>query len=110
MAGTKKVDKNCEDCGVLMTNVAPLRRLCYDCARKRKRAGERQRAYTYKIIRPPKAKPVMQGTPIINRNAKYCKGCFYWGGHDESACCCNYLLITDKRRPCPPGKNCTVRK
>ena len=41
---------------------------------------------------------------------KNCWNCFYWQGHSEPAMCCNYLLITDKRRPCPPGKDCTVKK
>ena len=23
--------------------------------------------------------------------------------------CCNYLLVTNKRRPCPAGEGCTVK-
>ena len=23
--------------------------------------------------------------------------------------CCNYLIRTDKKRPCPPGEGCTVK-
>lgn len=40
---------------------------------------------------------------------KYCYDCIYWQGHDEHCMCCHYLLVTDKRRPCPPGKDCTVK-
>lgn len=24
--------------------------------------------------------------------------------------CCNYIFMRDKRRPCPPGKGCTVKE
>lgn len=40
---------------------------------------------------------------------RYCRGCKYlssaghWG-------CCDYILYTDKRRPCGIGKDCTVRE
>lgn len=106
MGSAKRVDKPCEDCGALLVNVVSTRKYCYECARKRQQANKKQ----YNTVKQKKEKVVLRGTPIQNNNAKYCKGCFYWGGHDESACCCNYLLITDKRRPCSPGKDCTVRK
>ena len=41
---------------------------------------------------------------------KPCGGCIYYYGPSEGTICCNYLLDTGKRRPCPPGKDCTVRK
>ena len=45
---------------------------------------------------------------VCNRN---CKGCVYnaevathkWGY-------CNYIFVERKRRPCPAGKGCTVKK
>lgn len=38
-----------------------------------------------------------------------CDGCWYFrGAMDYDRCCC-YYLITSIRRPCPPGKGCTVR-
>jgi hypothetical protein len=40
---------------------------------------------------------------------KYCLDCHYYQGNSEVDICCCYLLITDKRRPCPPGKGCTVK-
>ncbi len=38
-----------------------------------------------------------------------CKGCFYYGGKAESVKCCNYYLITGRRRPCEMGEDCIVR-
>lgn len=39
-----------------------------------------------------------------------CKGCYFFGGKAEAVKCCNYYLITGKRRPCDVGAGCTVRK
>lgn len=39
-----------------------------------------------------------------------CKGCMYYGGWTQEVCCCNYFLITGKRRPCEMGAGCTVRE
>ena len=36
-------------------------------------------------------------------------GCEYFGGRWENVKCCDYYLITGKRRPCPAGKECIVR-
>jgi hypothetical protein len=105
MANTKKVDKPCEDCGVLMEGVSHQKRLCCDCARKREKA----RIRTYKIIVQKKPKPVLKGTPIINPHAKYCKGCVYWGGDYLNNYCCNYIFCEGHSRPCPPGKDCTEK-
>ena len=41
--------------------------------------------------------------------AEPCKGCFYYGGKAKSVKCCNYFLITGRRRPCETGDVCTVR-
>lgn len=38
-----------------------------------------------------------------------CEGCDYYGGYNRFSACCNYFLITGKRRPCPTGKECIVR-
>lgn len=37
-----------------------------------------------------------------------CDDCYYRGTIYNTACC-NYLLMTDQRRPCPPGEECTVK-
>lgn len=38
-----------------------------------------------------------------------CKGCVYATSYAYEAYFCEYLLQTGKRRPCPPGKLCTVK-
>ena len=38
-----------------------------------------------------------------------CKGCAY-AVSLTGEWYCDYLLLTGRRRPCPPGKSCTVRK
>lgn len=42
---------------------------------------------------------------LTGRN-EACLGCIYFA---ETTLTCDYILMTDKRRPCPPGKGCTVR-
>lgn len=39
-----------------------------------------------------------------------CDNCYYWKRlHSEGLRCCHYIFIEDKRRPCPPGEECTVK-
>lgn len=38
-----------------------------------------------------------------------CHGCIYMSIVSSSIPCCNYIFIEDKRRPCPPGAECTVK-
>lgn len=45
-------------------------------------------------------------TPI-NVLTKHCKGCVYFS---DSTKTCDYLIMTEQRRPCPPGIRCTVKK
>ena len=44
----------------------------------------------------------------------YCRCCIYRArfpiGGEGNGVMCNYLLMTKKRRPCPAGKACTVKK
>lgn len=42
---------------------------------------------------------------VTDRN-EACLGCIYFA---ETTLTCDYILMTDKRRPCPPGKDCTVK-
>ena len=41
---------------------------------------------------------------------EYCLNCKYFYGSSEYELCCTYYLETDKRRPCPAGTGCTVKK
>lgn len=40
---------------------------------------------------------------------KHCKGCYYYRCMCSEIYCCAYIFVEDKRRPCPPGKDCTVK-
>lgn len=37
----------------------------------------------------------------------FCHKCRFYGKHTKT---CDYIIVTDRRRPCPPGKGCTVRE
>ena len=39
-----------------------------------------------------------------------CDGCEWFYAVYAVNRCCNYLLDTGRRRPCPPGKGCTVKR
>lgn len=41
-------------------------------------------------------------------DTRRCMRCVYFHGHSDENCCCNYIFHEDRRRPCPPGKGCTV--
>lgn len=41
---------------------------------------------------------------------KHCMGCKYYHNMYDGGYYCAYLFVTDKRRPCPPGKGCTVKE
>lgn len=41
---------------------------------------------------------------------KHCEGCHYYRCICTGWMGCNYILLTGKKRPCPPGKDCTVKK
>ena len=38
-----------------------------------------------------------------------CKGCIYSNHFQNTTYLCDYLLMTNRRRPCPPGSKCTER-
>ena len=38
-----------------------------------------------------------------------CAGCLHFYGAYKDNRCCNYILDTGKKRPCPPGEGCTVK-
>lgn len=38
-----------------------------------------------------------------------CSGCSHFYGYNNNVRCCNYLFDTGSLRPCPPGRDCTVR-
>ena len=48
------------------------------------------------------------------RDWTWCRGCAYWAdmvrNYDGIAGYCQYILLCRRRRPCPSGPGCTVRK
>ena len=102
MAEGWKVDKPCEGCGVIMTNVNPKKRFCPDCVKQWQK--EYQRQYRERIAEDKKPQVI-----ISNPYRKYCKGCVYWGGGFDGTDCCNYIFIEGHSRQCPPGKGCTKK-
>lgn len=41
---------------------------------------------------------------------KHCMDCYYYKAlNTPNMRCCCYFLINDHRRPCDPGKDCTVK-
>ena len=104
MSWSAKVDKNCEDCGTLLVQVSPCRRLCYACAKKRQKAGSAEYRARHKAKKETSYK-----IPAETDNTKNCKNCVYWGGDYPCNFCCNYILDEGHSRPCPPGKGCTVK-
>lgn len=101
-----KVDKPCEDCGVLMVNVAPMRKICHACAKKRAKKNKKK----YRTERPTGKTDKKIMPPISNPNEKYCRDCYYWTGMNSGCYCCNYIFYENRKRPCPPGKDCTVKR
>ena len=97
----KYTTQNCLDCGVLMERCGVARKRCPECARiaALKQAAEYKKKKRLGIVIP-------KTTP--DRSGKYCEGCDYYYG--DSCKTCNYIFITGHRRPCPPGKDCTVKK
>lgn len=43
---------------------------------------------------------------LIGQMQKPCQGCIYYA---KSAGACDYIEIAGHRRPCHPGKECTVK-
>ena len=42
-------------------------------------------------------------------SGKNCHDCKYFYGNTDFDVCCNYIFVTGRRRPCPPGDGCTVK-
>jgi hypothetical protein len=41
---------------------------------------------------------------------EFCDDCYYYRNvYPGLGRCCHYILMTDKKRPCDPGKGCTVK-
>lgn len=47
---------------------------------------------------------------MLKQYSKPCKGCVYLGYIGGELGCCNYIFMKGHSRPCPPGKECTVKE
>lgn len=94
----------CKDCGTLMINVGILRQRCKECARKRNL--DMRKSYMREVRNSKLALPAT----TKNEKKDGCEGCIYYGGYYPVSRCCNYIFIMGEQRPCPPGKDCTVRE
>jgi hypothetical protein len=101
--GGHRKDVICCDCGVLMENVSVHRKRCPECARKHTLQQKRDR------MRQLREDGLVANRKIKCTNKDGCEGCIYYRGDFEINKCCNYLLVKGERRPCPPGKDCTVK-
>lgn len=101
LGGLRTKNVVCCDCGVLMENASAKRKRCPECAYKdalyQKRMRMRQRR-NLEHLPPP--------IPSIP-GREHCEGCVYFQG--EITKMCAYIFIKGERRPCPPGKDCTVK-
>ena len=52
---------------------------------------------------------IQKGTKTDIQRAMECRGCKYAAVLRSNLIVCDYLSIEKKRRPCPPGSECTVR-
>lgn len=101
--GSRKKDIICLDCGLLMENASAHRKRCPECALKYTRAQN-----LLKIRSLRNQAEASRYIPPLDTSS--CAGCFYFSGVTLGGRTCNYIFIVGKRRPCPPGKDCTVRK
>lgn len=64
-----------------------------------------------KSIRQAASENANGSLPVPVENDPTCEGCKYYArlGSGSSQMACHYLLIEGRRRPCDPGKDCTVK-
>lgn len=92
-------DKRCELCRQVFTPVSGRQIYCKEC-RDFLLACGRDKA---------KAKALVFHKAELSF-APGCDGCVYWREAGTAINACHYLLDEGHKRPCVPGKNCTVRR
>ena len=96
---TRRVTKICTTCGAEYVSTVKSM-FCPEC---RKREYGRRKNDAWKTILRREGRPMEEGTQknAENRKKKRCRSCYYHG--DMAGCIsCEYLLVTGKKRPCPP--------
>lgn len=116
---------NCHICRQPFIARSPNAKYCPGCQKEAKRRSdaehEKRRSAKRAALRNgtkiknaapqnPAPKPRKQ-TPTIKTVDEYCIGCTYLIRAGEGSLkACYYIGAIGKRRPCPAGKGCTVRK
>lgn len=111
---------NCRDCPMnqrgTIKNGEMVHDFCHHAAWADLELGRRLIKATERHKTSPKWCPKRKTTQgktqkkVADPDAEYCKDCVYCGrpiiGNLRP---CNYLNVTDKMRPCPAGRGCTVK-
>lgn len=97
--GTSGFLTECADCGKLFPQKNPNQKRCAEC---QKRHNLKMQAEYYALRREQKEAAERKKKNICRKT----KSCVY-GGRFNNAGCCDYILITGKKRPCPAG-DCKV--
>lgn len=98
-------DKICACCGSIIPNAHHKTVYCKQCKSEYMGSKQKEQQAEYKARQRAKNAMANPPKPKEKTTDSFCEGCIYF----DSYRVCNYYLITDIRRPCPPGKGCTVR-
>lgn len=100
-------NKICKVCGEPFITTSSRRKCCSEgCTRvnQHRKLTFRIKKSSKSTLHHPTCDPV------------YCKGCAYYlplatsiRNYKAQHYACHYMYYTDKRRPCPPGYECTVK-
>ena len=107
-------DKRCPICREVFTPTVNWQKICARCNKYfyTNEARDHQRSIDA-ARRLYLADMAVQGVKVSDwPAAPGCEGCSYWRtiGCNAGKEACHYCFDTGERRPCLPGKNCTVRK
>ena len=117
---------NCHMCGQPFIAHTPNSKYCPTCSKearrisnaesaKRKREERAALRNDTQIKKAAQQKPQQKPKPATARPTiktvdDYCIGCAYLMRVGDGTNACDYIGATEKRRPCPAGTGCTVRK
>lgn len=101
----KLKDRRCDICHAVYTPRSNRSLYCDECHPLMRRFKDPRRVLQIRRAEAKRRKKPWSDYPA----APGCEGCTYWRQNDRGNRSCNYYLDTLMRRPCCPGKNCTVR-
>lgn len=100
-------ERICKICGKRFIPHNPVQ-VCCDakCSAKNGRNNSRD----YQRQKRAQEKKPEKKIPKVKVCDSYCNGCIYQGYATGDLKLCEYMLRTEKRRPCPAGTGCTVKQ